>query len=365
MRAACGVLGPTRAGEHLQPTHRLRIGFGQKLSVRHVSNPLDSTGSTFADLRSALKVRSKGRLHSIDRLAGDVIGILDHLGIDKAIVVGHDWGGYVVSETAVRYPDRVAGVVSLNSPHVKSAPADPIAMLRARFGERMYIVQFQDSREPDRILAENVDKVFDALLRGPLPGEETGGAGRGADQDFVGLVQAYDPASRHPGADHVGGGAAGLRRGLQTERLHRRDQLVSQHHPQLGKRSRSFPDRACSGPHDHGRTGSNAAPSVWHGRSRPQSDQASRAQLRLLDSGRKARRGERCDHRLAEARARTINSFGDSVGLILVNRSFSASVLTALRRPNPPQPSRRDRPRAAARTGRDPSRTARAAVADA
>ena len=58
----------------------------------------------------------------------------------------------------------------------------------------MYIVQFQDSREPDRILAANVDKVFDALLRGPLPGEETGGARRGADQDFVGLVQAYDPA---------------------------------------------------------------------------------------------------------------------------------------------------------------------------
>jgi hypothetical protein len=28
-------------------------------------------------------------------------------------------------------------------------------MLRARFGERMYIVQFQDGREPDRILAEN------------------------------------------------------------------------------------------------------------------------------------------------------------------------------------------------------------------
>ena len=56
---------PTGAGKHLQPTHRFRIGFGQKLSVRHVSNPLDSTGSTFADLRSALKVRSKGRLRQI------------------------------------------------------------------------------------------------------------------------------------------------------------------------------------------------------------------------------------------------------------------------------------------------------------
>ncbi len=39
----------TGAGKQLKPTHRLRLGFGQKLSVRHVSNPLDSTGSIFAD----------------------------------------------------------------------------------------------------------------------------------------------------------------------------------------------------------------------------------------------------------------------------------------------------------------------------
>jgi pimeloyl-ACP methyl ester carboxylesterase len=137
--------------------------------------------------------------YAIDRLTGDVIGLLDHLGIGKAIVTGHD--GYVVWETALRYPDRVAGVVSLNTPHVKRAPVDPISILRARFGEAMYIVQFQSSREPDRILAENVEKVFDAFLRGPLaPGKGAGSAGPGADQDFIAFVQAYDPAhdSRPP-----------------------------------------------------------------------------------------------------------------------------------------------------------------------
>ena len=54
----------TEAGKHLQPTNRFRLRFGQKLSVRHVSNPLDSASPTFADLRAALKVRSKGRLRS-------------------------------------------------------------------------------------------------------------------------------------------------------------------------------------------------------------------------------------------------------------------------------------------------------------
>jgi pimeloyl-ACP methyl ester carboxylesterase len=131
--------------------------------------------------------------YSIDRLAGDVIGLLDHLGIDRAIVVGHDWGGYVVWETAVRYPDRVAGVVSLNSPHVKRAPADPIAMLRARFGDRMYIVQFQDSREPDRILAENVDKVFDALLRGPCRAKKPVARGRAPTKISSALFRPTTP----------------------------------------------------------------------------------------------------------------------------------------------------------------------------
>ena len=32
----------SRSGEHLQPAHRLGLRFVQKLSVRHVSNPLDS-----------------------------------------------------------------------------------------------------------------------------------------------------------------------------------------------------------------------------------------------------------------------------------------------------------------------------------
>src|SRR5271166_3740375 len=241
--------------------------------------------------------------YSIDRLAGDLVGLLDHLKIDKAIIVGHDWGGYVVWETALRYPDRVAGVVSLNSPHVKRAPADPIAMLRARFGDRMYIVRFQDGREPDRILAENVDRVFDALLPAGRRSRRRRGRRR---PGFHRPRSDLRHGSRPPAADHVRGGAAGVRRGLQTERLHRWNQLVSQHHPQLGKRSRSRPDDKRAGAHDHGRAGSDAVPSIRHGRSRPQSDQASRARLRPLDAGRKARRGERHDRRLAEARSRTI-----------------------------------------------------------
>ncbi len=33
---------PPRSGKHLEPLYRLALRFVQKLSVRHVSNPLDS-----------------------------------------------------------------------------------------------------------------------------------------------------------------------------------------------------------------------------------------------------------------------------------------------------------------------------------
>ncbi len=141
--------------------------------------------------------------YSIDRLAGDLIGLLDHLKVDRAIFVGHDWGGFVVWEMALRHPKRVAGVVSLNTPHVARAPADPIAIMRRRHGERMYIVQFQGpDREPDRLFAENVDRLFDAFLRAPLPrAQDPGGSAAAdvdapakADLDLTAFVSRYDPA---------------------------------------------------------------------------------------------------------------------------------------------------------------------------
>ena len=47
-------------------------------------------------------------------LAGDITRLMDHLGIAKAAVFGHSWGGHVASNLAVRHPDRVRGVVLID-----------------------------------------------------------------------------------------------------------------------------------------------------------------------------------------------------------------------------------------------------------
>ena len=140
--------------------------------------------------------------YDLEHLTGDLAGLLDHLKIDQAIFVGHDWGGFVVWQMALRHPSRVAGVVGLNTPHTARAPADPIEIFRRRFGDSMYIVQFQDpGREPDRIFGSRVEQTFDAFMRKPLPRQsgasaEQPTAGIGASSKtnlaFPQMVAAYD-----------------------------------------------------------------------------------------------------------------------------------------------------------------------------
>jgi pimeloyl-ACP methyl ester carboxylesterase len=50
-------------------------------------------------------------------LVGDVIAVIQHFGRDKAIVVGHDWGGMVSWQLALNAPRFVDRLIILNLPH--------------------------------------------------------------------------------------------------------------------------------------------------------------------------------------------------------------------------------------------------------
>lgn len=55
--------------------------------------------------------------YTIDKLSGDVVALLDAVGLDRAHIVGHDWGGGVAWDLATRHPRRVASLVALATPH--------------------------------------------------------------------------------------------------------------------------------------------------------------------------------------------------------------------------------------------------------
>ena len=40
-------------------------------------------------------------------LTADVVGLIDALGEEKAILIGHDWGAPICWNTAVLHPERI------------------------------------------------------------------------------------------------------------------------------------------------------------------------------------------------------------------------------------------------------------------
>ena len=113
--------------------------------------------------------------YDIHHLCGDLVGLLDALEIEKAVFVGHDWGGFVVWAMPYLHPDRVAGVVGVNTPLTPRPPMPPTQLMRAMVGgqdEKLYILWFQKPGVAEAVLDANPGLVFEKLLRGGVPMEE-------------------------------------------------------------------------------------------------------------------------------------------------------------------------------------------------
>jgi pimeloyl-ACP methyl ester carboxylesterase len=98
--------------------------------------------------------------YDIASLCGDLCGLLDAVGEQSAIFVGHDWGASVVWSLATLHPDRVRAVAGLSVPFVPRAPAPPIPIMRAHLGEDFYIVWFQQPGIADAALASDVRRTL-------------------------------------------------------------------------------------------------------------------------------------------------------------------------------------------------------------
>lgn len=53
--------------------------------------------------------------YSLEDHAQDILGMLDYLGIDKALLGGHSYGGLLTAYIAAKYPDRVEKLVILDA----------------------------------------------------------------------------------------------------------------------------------------------------------------------------------------------------------------------------------------------------------
>jgi pimeloyl-ACP methyl ester carboxylesterase len=108
--------------------HHMTVGEGRDLILVHglsgdlaswhpvvVSRLAESHRVTMVDLRGHGRSGMPRNGYTTRDLAADVVGLMDHLGVGRAHIVGHSFGGAVALHTAVLYPHRVAGLVVADS----------------------------------------------------------------------------------------------------------------------------------------------------------------------------------------------------------------------------------------------------------
>jgi lipase len=91
-----------------------------------VLDGLDDVSSVAPDLRG------RGRSHpsgpaGMDAHAADLLAVLDALSVERAVLVGHSMGGFVVGRFAARHPDRTSGVLLVDGGLPLPAPPPGIS----------------------------------------------------------------------------------------------------------------------------------------------------------------------------------------------------------------------------------------------
>ncbi|WP_155386123.1 alpha/beta fold hydrolase [Catellatospora paridis] len=139
-------------------------------SWRHQFGPLAAAGyrAVAPDQRGYARSEQPEAVeaYSLLHLAGDVIGLIDALGEQTAVLVGHDWGAPVAWVTAMLRPDVVRAVAGLSVPPVLPAGMTPPSATRKKFGDGYYQVVFQQPGVADAMLARDPATTFRRLLVG-------------------------------------------------------------------------------------------------------------------------------------------------------------------------------------------------------
>lgn len=95
--------------------------------------------------------------YDIVALTGDLAGLLDDVGAERAVMIGHDWGSPVVCNFALLHPHRVAAVAALSVPPVPRATEPPTRIWRRLVGDGFfYILHFQEPGVADGQMARDV-----------------------------------------------------------------------------------------------------------------------------------------------------------------------------------------------------------------
>ena len=145
------------------------------LSRDHFTIAIDQRGYNLSDAPAG------EQNYQLKYMVGDVAAVLHHLGLAKATIVGHDWGGVVAWQVAIDRPELVDRLVILNLPHLRGLkrelstnPQQQKNSAYARFflqdgaWKKLSVAQLVDTAVPDKSDTETHAKYTQALQRSSI-----------------------------------------------------------------------------------------------------------------------------------------------------------------------------------------------------
>ena len=107
--------------------------------------------------------------YGVDLLAADITQLVSALGYDSCLLVGHDWGGAVAYQAALKRPDLFEKLIVLSCPlgrvYMEAARRDLATSLKP-----WYMILFQLPWIPERLLASNDYLILQTIMLSPQHG---------------------------------------------------------------------------------------------------------------------------------------------------------------------------------------------------
>lgn len=119
-----------------------------KHAWRHQVAALASAGyrAVAPDMRGYGQTESPSQVdqYTVVHAVGDMVALLDALGEEKAVIVGHDWGATIVWQAALMRPDRFRAVAALSVPMMGQPPVPPSKIFPQNDEAQFYTLYFQE-----------------------------------------------------------------------------------------------------------------------------------------------------------------------------------------------------------------------------
>src|SRR5947209_8605012 len=105
------------------------------------------------DLRGYNETDKPRKGYDVPTLLRDINGLITGLGQEKAVIVGHDWGGALAWNFAINYPEMTERLIVMNAPHPGAFLREMRTLKQLR--KSWYMFVFQLPWLPEYLLLRN------------------------------------------------------------------------------------------------------------------------------------------------------------------------------------------------------------------